>query len=273
MTRGKRKGPNRAVSPAVELLFNSGQATGGRDCQRHWGSLRNPNPPSVFHFPACCLLETFTFFFHYSLFNWFWPQTFPSKDCALLPPAAAPARRSQHCFKSEADHYNRLWPKEILRPMWCLRCVCPRSTQGVIQVHRDLRPDQKPTEFPGWFGWISSKTVTKHGSQCMAPALLAFNTSSSGTRKRVKIPALGIMHVPILKTCKTGESHGMVLFWSGVRSLHANTQQLFLAQIHVCCWWGGTYRRLFPKAFYFPAHVTHALHSRARKAQKKQWWL
>lgn len=55
MSRGKRKGPNRAVSPAVELLFNSGQATGGRDCQRHWGSLRNPNPPSVFHFPACCL--------------------------------------------------------------------------------------------------------------------------------------------------------------------------------------------------------------------------
>lgn len=84
MSRGKRQGPNRAVSP--ELIFNFGQDTRSRDCQRHWGSLRNPNPPSVFHFPACWP-EIFTLFFSYSLFNWFWPQTFHSKDC-MLPPSA-----------------------------------------------------------------------------------------------------------------------------------------------------------------------------------------
>lgn len=138
MSRAKRKGPNRAVSPATELLFNFGQATGGRDWQRHWGSLRNPKPPSVFHFPACCL-DTFTLFFYYSLFHWFWLQIFHSKDCALPPPAAAPARRSQRCLKPEgANHCNSLRPEELWGPVWCLRRACPHGTQGAVEVHQDL---------------------------------------------------------------------------------------------------------------------------------------
>lgn len=134
MNRGKRKGPNRAASPATELLLNFGQVTGGRDCQRHWNSLRNLKPPSVFHFPAC-------FFFHYSLFNWFWLKTFHIKDCAFPTLAAAPARRSQHCWKPEgANHCNCLWPEELSGPVWCLSCAPWHSGCCMGSSGSEVRP-------------------------------------------------------------------------------------------------------------------------------------